>query len=82
MKRQKVLVIGIDGMDPGLLETFCRKGELPAFSRLLSSVAYRRLATTDPPQSPVAWESFIRAGVVTVAAVGSFIGKAWSGSEH
>ncbi len=50
---KKVIVIGVDGMDPGFFERY--RGELPNLSRL----SFSRLATTTPPQSPVAWSTFI-----------------------
>lgn len=56
---KKVIVIGIDGMDPLLTERMMDAGELPAFARLREQGGYRRLETSDPPQSPVAWASFI-----------------------
>ncbi len=49
----KVIVMGVDGMDPGFFER--HRGELPH----LASLAFSRLATTTPPQSPVAWSTFI-----------------------
>ncbi len=49
----KVIVIGVDGMDPGFFER--HRGELPH----LAGLAFSRLATTTPPQSPVAWSTFI-----------------------
>ncbi|MBD3385486.1 hypothetical protein GF407_11245 [candidate division KSB1 bacterium] len=55
----KVIVLGIDGMDPNLLRKFMQKGEMPAFQRLVRSGHFGSLATTLPPQSPVAWSSFI-----------------------
>lgn len=56
----KVLIIGFDGLDPHLLETFMKQGKLPAFSRFLSGGGdFRRLRTSNPPQSPVAWSNFI-----------------------
>src|SRR5487761_1943149 len=33
-------------------------GTLPHFARLAKAGHYQRLATTNPPQSPVAWSSF------------------------
>ncbi len=56
---KKVIVIGIDGMDPFLAERMMDAGELPAFARLREQGGYRRLRTSDPPQSPVAWANFI-----------------------
>ncbi|MBN2103303.1 alkaline phosphatase family protein [bacterium] len=56
---KKVFVLGIDGMDPNLLRTFIRRGEMPTFERFISSHHFGALQTTVPPQSPVAWSSFI-----------------------
>jgi predicted AlkP superfamily phosphohydrolase/phosphomutase len=50
---KKVIVIGVDGMDPGFVERHWI--ELPHLRRL----AFARLATTTPPQSPVAWSTFM-----------------------
>lgn len=54
----RLVVIGFDGMDPVLLERWMDAGELPEFSRLRGEGHYQRLATSNPPQSPVAWASF------------------------
>lgn len=54
----KVLVLGIDGMDPDLLESYLERGLLPHFARLREQGVYARLATTNPAESPVAWSTF------------------------
>ncbi len=54
-----VLVLGFDGIDPVLLDRFMAAGALPHFARLAATGDYRRLASTIPPQSPVAWSTFI-----------------------
>ncbi len=56
---KKVLVLGIDGLDPVLLEELMAKGEMPNFARLAEQGAYRHLGTVTPPQSPVAWSVVI-----------------------
>lgn len=56
---KRVIVIGIDGMDPRLSENMMSAGQLPHFARLRAAGGYRRLGTSIPPQSPVAWASFI-----------------------
>ncbi|MFN7919034.1 MAG: alkaline phosphatase family protein [Bryobacteraceae bacterium] len=53
----RVIVLGIDGMDPGFLERHWNR--LPNLARLRDQGGFRRLATTMPAQSPVAWSSFI-----------------------
>lgn len=59
MNRKKVIVIGIDGMDPFLTERLMEAGRLPTLARLKEQGGYRRLGTSNPPQSPVAWANFI-----------------------
>ncbi|HVN85436.1 MAG TPA: alkaline phosphatase family protein [Candidatus Binatia bacterium] len=55
----RVLVLGFDGIDPGLLDRFMAAGELPHFAQLAKTGHYVHLGTTVPPQSPVAWSTFI-----------------------
>jgi predicted AlkP superfamily phosphohydrolase/phosphomutase len=55
----RMVILGIDGMDPKLLEEYMRQGLLPNLSRLASSGGFMPLATSVPPQSPVAWSTFI-----------------------
>jgi predicted AlkP superfamily phosphohydrolase/phosphomutase len=57
--QKKVIVIGIDGMDPRLSEKMMKAGKLPSFAKLLKRGGYKRLGTSIPPQSPVAWANFI-----------------------
>jgi predicted AlkP superfamily phosphohydrolase/phosphomutase len=52
-----VIVIGVDGMDPAFVEHHW--AELPNLARLRDRGSFARLATTTPPQSPVAWSTFI-----------------------
>lgn len=56
---QKVIVLGIDGMDPVLLRQMINDGEMPNFRRVAEMGHLGNLQTVMPPQSPVAWASFI-----------------------
>lgn len=56
--RGRVVVLGFDGMDPTLVERWMASGDLPNFERLRRTGYYQPLATSNPPQSPVAWSSF------------------------
>lgn len=56
---KRVLVLGIDGMDPKLLAHLIAEGRMPNFSDLGASGAFVPLETSAPPQSPVAWSNFI-----------------------
>ena len=55
--RKKVIVLGVDAMDPAFVERHWNA--LPNLARLRDRGSFTRLATTTPPQSPVAWSSFI-----------------------
>lgn len=54
---KKVIVIGVDGMDPGFVERHW--AALPNLARLRDHGSFSRMETTNPPQSPVAWSTFI-----------------------
>src|SRR5882762_7790225 len=52
-----LIVLGVDGMDPDFVEAHWNS--LPNLARLRREGDFRRLATTVPPQSPVAWSTVI-----------------------
>ncbi|NQT90757.1 MAG: alkaline phosphatase family protein [Candidatus Omnitrophica bacterium] len=55
---KKIIILGFDGLSPDIIEPMMDRGELPNFSHLKEAGSYRRLSTTNPPQSPVAWAGF------------------------
>ncbi len=57
--RAKVLCLGLDGMDPQLLQRFMDEGILPNFTHLVQRGDFQVFGTSIPPQSPVAWSNFI-----------------------
>jgi len=58
-KTPKVIVIGVDGMDPHLTDRLMRAGLMPNLANLTQNGGFRNLKTSIPPQSPVAWANFI-----------------------
>ena len=56
---RKVIILGVDGLDPDLLTKFMADGKMPNFARLAEQGSFRRLTTSIPPQSPVAWSNLI-----------------------
>lgn len=56
--KKKVIIIGIDAMDPGITEKLIWEGRLPNLAYLKTNGSYSRLATTNPSESAVAWTSF------------------------
>jgi len=57
-KAGRLIIVGLDGLDPRLAERMMDEGRLPNFARLREMGSYSRLQTTTPPLSPVAWSSF------------------------
>jgi predicted AlkP superfamily phosphohydrolase/phosphomutase len=57
-ERPKLVVLGFDGMDPALLDLYLKRGEMPAFSRLIKTGTLSPLGTTASPESPTSWASF------------------------
>ena len=56
---KKVVVLGLDGLDPKMVQALIDTGRAPNFKKLAESGVFTRLGTTMPALSPVAWSSFI-----------------------
>jgi predicted AlkP superfamily phosphohydrolase/phosphomutase len=56
---RRMVILGLDGLDPGLVERWMAAGELPNLAALAQRGSYARLGTTYPAISPVAWSSFM-----------------------
>jgi len=56
--KKKVIVLGLDGLEPSIVEAMVERGELPHFAKIRAQGSYSRLKTTYPAQTPVAWSSF------------------------
>ena len=54
-RHPRVLLIGLDGADPGILDRLIDEGRLPTFARLRREGAYGRLRSREPLLSPVIW---------------------------
>jgi predicted AlkP superfamily phosphohydrolase/phosphomutase len=57
--RSGVFVMGVDGMDPDILTRMIGEGKMPNFEKLAQQGSFQSLATSNPPQSPVAWSNFV-----------------------
>lgn len=55
---RRLVILGFDGMDPELASLWMDEGALPNFADLREKGDFRPLATSNPPQSPVAWSDF------------------------
>ena len=54
-KFKRVIVLGMDGLDPNLLEQFMADGILPNFSRLAREGSFKQLQVGNPAMTPVVW---------------------------
>jgi len=55
---EKIIFLGLDGLDPQLTEQLMAEGKLPNLAKLAGEGTFKPLGTTNPPESPVAWASF------------------------
>jgi len=56
--KKKVIVIGLDGLEPAIVELLLKQNSLPNLAAIRQGGYYGRMRTTYPAQTPVAWSSF------------------------
>lgn len=54
----RMVILGLDGLSPFLVEKYWKNGDLPNLKKLAEKGTYRRLRTSTPGVSPVAWSCF------------------------
>lgn len=54
-RHPRVLLVGVDGADPAIVERLIAEGKLPTFSRLRQGGAFGRLRSREPLLSPLLW---------------------------
>ncbi len=57
-KTRRVVILGLDGLEPSIVEKMMATGELKNMKELREEGSYSRLQTTLPALSPVAWSTF------------------------
>ena len=55
---KKVIVIGLDGLEPKIVDRLLQAGALPNMAELCAAGGYTRVRTTAAAQTPVAWSTF------------------------
>jgi predicted AlkP superfamily phosphohydrolase/phosphomutase len=56
---RRIIVLGFDGLDFNLTRDLMARGRMPHFREVAGRGGFGPLGTSVPPQSPVAWSSFI-----------------------
>ena len=52
---KKVLILGVDALDPQITRALMDEGKLPNFKKLSDQGSFQKLLTSHPPETPVAW---------------------------
>ncbi len=56
---RRVIVLGLDGMDPRRIDRLMAAGRLPNMAKLAQGGCYSRIESSIPPISPCAWSCFM-----------------------
>jgi predicted AlkP superfamily phosphohydrolase/phosphomutase len=72
---RRVIVLGLDGLDPRIVQGLIEAGRAPNFKRLAELGSFLPLRTTMPALSPVAWSSFITGLTPGGHAIADFIAR-------
>ena len=54
---KRVILLGLDGMTPPIVERFLAEGSLPQFARLWGQGCFSRIRSVIPPQTPTNWHT-------------------------
>jgi predicted AlkP superfamily phosphohydrolase/phosphomutase len=74
-KVKKVIMLGLDGIEPTICERMVEAGELPNLKKLRESGSYSRLGTATPALSPVAWSTFATGADSSRHAIYDFLSR-------
>jgi len=69
----RVILLGLDGMDPGVVDLLMSEGKLPNFARLRQDGAYGRLLSRPPLLSPVLWTTVATGKTPDQHGIGHFV---------
>ncbi len=56
---RRIVIVGLDGLDPDLTRRFIAEDKMPNFQKLAQQGSFHKLGTSCPALSPVAWSSFM-----------------------
>ena len=69
----RVIVLGLDGLDPQALDLMMSEGLMPNFARLRQEGAYGKLRAADPMLSPVLWTTIATGKDPSHHGIGHFV---------
>jgi len=59
MTQRKILLVGVDGAEPALIEQWVNQGMLPNMAKIIKGGVFGRLKSTVPASSAAAWTSAV-----------------------
>lgn len=77
----RVLVLGLDGLDPQAVDLLMSEGKLPNFAALRSEGAYAPLRSMKPLLSPIIWTTIATGRTPDHHGIGHFVARSASGEE-
>ena len=69
----RVLLLGIDGLDPQTIDQLMSEGKLPNFAKLRTDGAYGRLISQEPLLSPIVWTTIATGKTPDQHGIGHFV---------
>ncbi len=77
----RVLVLGLDGLDPQTVDLLMSEGKMPNFAKLRQEGAYGRLMSQKPLLSPIIWTTIATGKGPEQHGIGHFVAMAPGGEE-
>jgi predicted AlkP superfamily phosphohydrolase/phosphomutase/Flp pilus assembly protein TadD len=77
-----VVVLGIDGLDPDVIDRLVSEGKMASFARLRREGAYGRLLSSKPILSPIIWTTIATGKNPTEHGIGHFTAVNEKTGEH
>jgi tetratricopeptide (TPR) repeat protein len=69
----RVIVLGLDGMDPQAVDLLMSEGKMPNFAKLREEGAYGRLTSREPLLSPIIWTTIATGKTPEEHRIGHFV---------
>ncbi|MDA8020245.1 MAG: alkaline phosphatase family protein [Thermoanaerobaculia bacterium] len=77
----RVLVLGLDGLDPRVIDLLMSEGKLPHFAEMRSQGAYAPLRSMKPLLSPIIWTTIATGRTPDQHGIGHFVARSATGEE-
>ena len=80
-KPARVMVVGLDGMDPQTVDLLMSEGKLPNFAKLRQQGAYAPLQSAEPMLSPILWTTIATGKTPDLHRIGHFVAVDQAGGQ-